>query len=82
VLPIADVAAQISYDRLFQLDPSTRRLFNGDLRMQGRKLIDAISIIVGNLNRPIASCPASAPSGAVTWRTARRTVTTPPSAKR
>ncbi|MEK6376055.1 MAG: globin family protein [Acidobacteriota bacterium] len=52
VLPISDVAAQIFYDRLFQLDPSMRRLFNGDLRMQGKKLMDALSIIVGNLNRP------------------------------
>ena len=52
VLPISDVAAQIFYDRLFQLDPSLRRLFNGDLRMQGKKLMDALSIIVGNLNRP------------------------------
>src|SRR5207244_7949400 len=52
ILPIADIAAQNFYDRLFHLDPSLRRLFNGDLRMQGKKLMDAISIIVGNLNRP------------------------------
>jgi len=52
ILPISDVAAQIFYDRLFHLDPSLRRLFNGDLRMQGKKLMDAISILVGNLNRP------------------------------
>ena len=52
ILPISDVAAQIFYDRLFHLNPSLRRLFNGDLRMQGKKLMDAVSIIVGNLNRP------------------------------
>src|SRR5438874_12733223 len=52
ILPISDVAARIFYDRLFHLDPSLRRLFNGDLRMQGKKLMDAVSIIVGNLNRP------------------------------
>jgi hemoglobin-like flavoprotein len=52
ILPISDVAAQIFYDRLFTLDPSLRRHFNGDLRLQGKKLMDAISIIVGNLNRP------------------------------
>ena len=52
ILPISDVAAQIFYERLFHLDPSLRRLFNGDLRMQGKKLMDAISIIIGNLNRP------------------------------
>ena len=52
ILPISDVAAQIFYDRLFHLDPSLRRVFHGDLRMQGKKLMDAVSIIVGNLNRP------------------------------
>ena len=52
ILPISDVAAQLFYDRLFQVDPSLRRLFHGDLRMQGKKLMDAVSIIVGNLSRP------------------------------
>ena len=52
ILPISDVAAQIFYDRLFHLDPAMRRHFHGDLRMQGKKLMDALSIIVGNLNRP------------------------------
>src|SRR5262245_44300872 len=52
VLPISDIVVQSFYDRLFHLDPSLRRIFNGDLRMQGRKLIDAMSIIIGNLNRP------------------------------
>ncbi len=52
VLPISDVAAQLFYDRLFQLDPSLRRIFNGDLKLQGKKLMDALSIIIGNLNRP------------------------------
>ena len=52
VLPISDVMAGVFYDRLFHLDPSLRRLFNGDLRMQGKKLMDAMSIIIGNLNRP------------------------------
>jgi hemoglobin-like flavoprotein len=52
ILPISDVAAQIFYGRLFHLNPSLRRLFNGDLQMQGKKLMDAVSIIIGNLNRP------------------------------
>jgi hemoglobin-like flavoprotein len=52
ILPISDVAARIFYERLFHLDPCLRRLFNGDSRMQGKKLMDAIAIIIGNLNRP------------------------------
>lgn len=51
VLPIADVAADIFYSRLFELDPSLRRLFHGDLKLQGKKLMDTLRIIVGNLNR-------------------------------
>jgi hemoglobin-like flavoprotein len=51
VLPIADVAADIFYSRLFELDPSLRRLFHGDLRLQGKKLMETLRIIVGNLNR-------------------------------
>ena len=52
ILPLSDIAAQNFYDRLFQLDPSMRRLFHGDLQMQGKKLMDAVSIIIGNLTRP------------------------------
>ncbi len=52
ILPISDVTARLFYERLFHLDPSLRRVFHGELRMQGRKLMDAISIIIGNLGRP------------------------------
>jgi len=51
VLPISDVMAGVFYDRLFHLDPSLRRLFNGDLRMQGKKL-----------NIPLTGCSGVAPS--------------------
>lgn len=52
ILPISDVIADIFYRRLFDLDPTMRRLFHGDPGMQGKKLLDAVSIIIGNLNRP------------------------------
>jgi hemoglobin-like flavoprotein len=52
VLPISDVIADVFYGRLFHLDPSMRRLFHGDPKLQGKKLLDAVSIIIGNLNRP------------------------------
>jgi hemoglobin-like flavoprotein len=35
-----------------QPDPSLRRFFHGDLEVQGTRLMDAMSIIIGNLNRP------------------------------
>ena len=49
VLPIADTAAALFYKRLFELDPSLRRLFHGDIRQQGRKLMDTLRLVVSNL---------------------------------
>ena len=51
VLPIADVAAEIFYSRLFELDPSLRRLFSGDMKLQGKKLMDSLRMVVGNLDK-------------------------------
>lgn len=41
-LPIREQAAEMFYGHLFQLDPSIRRLFHGDMAEQGRKLMTAI----------------------------------------
>jgi hypothetical protein len=35
VLPLADSAAALFYERLFVLDPTLRSLFHGDMREQG-----------------------------------------------
>jgi len=51
VLPIADVAAELFYGRLFELDPSLRQLFHGDMKEQGRKLMTMIRVAVANLDR-------------------------------
>ncbi len=39
VVPIADQAAILFYDRLFTLDPSLRALFPADLTAQRRNLM-------------------------------------------
>ena len=49
VVPIADTAAALFYGRLFELDPSLRPMFRGDLKEQGKKLMDMIRAVVGNL---------------------------------
>ena len=49
VVPIADAAAALFYARLFELDPSLRPMFRGDLTEQGKKLMDMIRTVVGNL---------------------------------
>src|SRR6185295_2870013 len=52
VLPIAEAAAELFYARLFQLDPSLKPLFRGDMREQGRKLMQMLAVTVAGLDRP------------------------------
>jgi hemoglobin-like flavoprotein len=49
VLPIAETAAALFYNRLFELDPSLRLMFRGDMKEQGKKLMDMIAVVVVNL---------------------------------
>jgi len=49
VMPIAPQAAAMFYARLFELDPSLRPLFKGDMAEQGRKLMAMIGTAVANL---------------------------------
>ncbi len=58
VAPIADQAASLFYARLFELDPSLRALFRGDMADQGRKLMTMIGMAVGGLERLDQLVPA------------------------
>jgi hemoglobin-like flavoprotein len=49
VLPIAETAAELFYNRLFELDPSLRSLFRGDMKEQGKKLMTSLHVIVSSL---------------------------------
>ena len=51
VLPIQKTAAELFYGRLFELDPSLRPLFRGDMTEQGRKLMTMINTVVMSLDR-------------------------------
>src|SRR3954470_15756077 len=51
VMPIADTAAALFYQRLFELDPSLRPMFRGDIREQGRKLMTMLKLAVNGLTR-------------------------------
>lgn len=59
-LSFARVAAQeqeagrLFYQRLFEIAPETRALFQNDLQAQERKLIQMLGIAVGMLNDPKA----------------------------
>ncbi|MFT3733949.1 MAG: globin family protein [Rhodocyclaceae bacterium] len=50
VVPIADTAAGLFYNKLFELDPSLKHLFTGDMTEQGRKLMAMISTVVAKLD--------------------------------
>ena len=50
VAPIADQAAALFYGRLFEMDPSLRPLFKGDLGEQGKKLMQMIGFCVKGLD--------------------------------
>jgi hemoglobin-like flavoprotein len=50
VAPIADQAAALFYAKLFELDPSLRVLFRGDMKKQGQKLMQALAFAVKGLD--------------------------------
>lgn len=50
VMPISDAAASLFYERLFELDPSVRPLFKGDMREQKKKLMQTLAIAVDGLS--------------------------------
>jgi len=64
VVPMADAAARLFYDRLFEIDPTTRPLFKTiDLADQRRKLIQALTMVVQGLDHLEALVPMIADLG-------------------
>ena len=64
VKPIANVAADLFYDRLFELDADLRPLFKSDLSEQKHNLMTNLSFAVAGLNRPDTILPAVRQLGA------------------
>ncbi len=58
VLPFRDEAATLFYTKLFELDPSLRKLFNTDMQEQGLKLMGMITVVVNGLNHLDSLMPA------------------------
>jgi hemoglobin-like flavoprotein len=52
VVPIAETAAALFYERLFILDPRLKALFPHDLTHQGQKLMQALGVVVHGLQQP------------------------------
>jgi hemoglobin-like flavoprotein len=58
VVPMADAAARLFYERLFEIDPTARPLFDpATLAEQRRKLVQALSMVVQGLDRLDALVP-------------------------
>ena len=57
VQPVAEQAAELFYSHLFSLDPSLQALFKGDMKAQGRKLMNMIGFAVKGLTRLDAIVP-------------------------
>jgi hemoglobin-like flavoprotein len=51
VVPIADQAADLFYDRVFELAPAARPMFPDDLREQKKKLMQMLGTAVTNLHQ-------------------------------
>jgi hemoglobin-like flavoprotein len=58
LLPTAETAAALFYERLFTLDAALRPLFQGDMHAQGQKLMSMLRFIVSGLGRPEIILPA------------------------
>jgi hemoglobin-like flavoprotein len=50
VLPIADAAGVMLYERIFTLAPGTRALFDDDIRPQAKRLMAAVKTVVDSLD--------------------------------
>ena len=53
VATLGDAAAELFYQRLFEIDPSTKPLFaNTDMSAQSQKLLDALGFVVESAEHP------------------------------
>ena len=58
VAPIADKAAEIFYERLFEVAPAVKPLFHGDMPAQRQKLMAALAVVVRGLSDLPSILPA------------------------
>lgn len=59
VEPIADVAATLFYERLFEMDPAVRRLFRKtDMAAQRKNLMQTLTVVVKSIDNLAPLIPA------------------------
>ena len=59
VAPISQQAAGMFYGRLFEIAPSVKPLFRGDMTEQGRKLMATLAVVVNGLTNLETILPAA-----------------------
>ena len=59
VVPIADQAAVIFYDRLFEVAPSVKAMFPADMTEQRKKLMATLAVVVNGLSNLESILPAA-----------------------
>ncbi|AZN36793.1 globin family protein [Iodobacter ciconiae] len=52
ILPIADAAADMFYQHLFEIAPEVKPLFKGDIKKQGAMLMTSIKLAVDHIDKP------------------------------
>ena len=50
IMPTAPAVAELFYARLFELDPSVKPMFKGNMAERGKKLMSTIGMAVGSLS--------------------------------
>jgi hemoglobin-like flavoprotein len=64
IAPIAPQAAALFYVNLFEVDPSLRSLFQGDMQRQGERLMSMLGAAVKMLDKPGTLLPTLRALGA------------------
>ncbi|MBR1123762.1 hemin receptor [Bradyrhizobium lablabi] len=59
VAPISEAAAQIFYDRLFEVAPQVKAMFPDDMSEQRKKLMATLAVVVGGLGNLQSILPAA-----------------------
>jgi hemoglobin-like flavoprotein len=59
VVPIADRAAVIFYDRLFEVAPAVKAMFPADMTEQRKKLMATLAVVVNGLSNLESILPAA-----------------------
>lgn len=57
IVPVKDEVTRLLYERLFELDPSLRALFRGDMDRQRSRLAVALAMVVHGLKSSAAIVP-------------------------